>query len=233
MKRVSASLFAMLISLTAFSQSNFQKLNLGAGVGSTHSFTDLQKHDFGWAGYGTLDYYFTPFFSIGGEIQKGEIVGGDINTDPYERQFINSYATATVNGKIALGAFINYDRNSFSNVIKDLYFGAGAGVVHNRMKSVVRYQPSTGYKFPGLDTSNDIVFPVNLGINFYFRSYNGIPKVALNVNVQSNVTIGEGLDGYNDSSVRFKNTNPDIYNFYSIGLRYHFGPIGISKRNLY
>ncbi|MGY4383454.1 hypothetical protein ACVWYN_000473 [Pedobacter sp. UYP24] len=233
MKRVSASLFAMLLSLTALSQSNFQKLSLGAGFGTTHSFTDLQKHDFGLAGYGTLDYYFTPFFSIGGELQKGEIVGGDINTDPHERQFINSYATATLNGKVALGTFINYERNSFSNAIKDLYIGAGAGLVHNKMKSVVRYQPSTGYKFPGMDRSYNLVFPVNLGINFYFRSNDGVPRLALNINLQSNVTIGEGLDGYDDSSIIFKNTNPDIYNYYSVGLRYHFGPYGISKRNLY
>ncbi|MHA4893688.1 hypothetical protein ACXZ1K_02960 [Pedobacter sp. PWIIR3] len=222
-----------MISLTAFSQSNFQKLSLGAGFGSTHSFTDLRKHDFGWAGYGALDYYFTPFFSIGGEIQKGEIVGGDLHSDPNERQFINSYTAATVNAKIALGAFVDYDRNSFSNFIKDLYVGGGAGLIRNKMKSVVRYQPSTGYKFPGLDASNDIAFPINLGINFYFRSNSGIPKVALNINLQSNLTIGEGLDGYDDSSVKFKNANPDIYNFYSVGIKYHFGPIGISKRNLY
>lgn len=233
MKRVSASLFAFMISLTAFSQSNFQKLSLGAGLGATHSFTDVQKSDFAWAGYGTLDYYFTPFFSLGGEIQKGEIAGGDVHTDPNQRQFINTYTSATFNGKIALGAFIDYERSTFYRLIKDLYVGAGAGIIRNNMKSVVRYQPDTGYEFPGKNSSNDLVFPVNIGINYYFKSNNGIPKLALNINFQSNVTFGEGLDGYDDSPIKFENNNPDIYNFYSIGLRYHFGPVGVSNRSLY
>ncbi|MES2829189.1 MAG: hypothetical protein V4687_13585 [Bacteroidota bacterium] len=232
MKRISTSIFALIIGVNAFAQSNFHKISLGIGGGGTHTFTDVQKHDFALAGYGTFDYHFTPFFSLGAELQKGELAGGDLQSDPYERQFINKYMSATFNGKLALGAFIDYDRNGFSNFIKDLYIGAGAGFVSNKMKSIARYQESTGYKFPGLDNSTDVTFPFNLGINYYFKSNSGIPKVALNLNLQSNLTVGEGLDGYDDSSVKFKNNNPDIYNFYSIGLKYHFGQIGISKRNL-
>lgn len=52
----------------------------------------------------------------------------------------------------------------------------------------------------------------------------------MNINLQSNLTIGEGLDGYDDSPVKFKNSSPDIYNYYSVGIKYHFGPVGISKK---
>ncbi|MBC7565966.1 MAG: hypothetical protein H7223_03285, partial [Pedobacter sp.] len=85
----------------------------------------------------------------------------------------------------------------------------------------------------GDDYSNDIIFPFDLGLNIYFRSYSGIPRLAVNINLQTNITIGEGLDGYDDSSIRFKNSNPDIYNYYSVGIKYHFGPVGISRKSLY
>ncbi|MFP5079173.1 hypothetical protein [Pedobacter sp. JCM 36344] len=233
MKKVSTLFIALLLCTNVMAQSNFYKLSIGGGIGYTHSFTDVQKHDFDLAGYGTLDYYFTPFVSFGGELQKGQIVGGSVQTDPYERQFVNSYTSATVNGKLALGAFINYNRSSFSNFAKYLYVGAGAGVIHNKMRSVARFQESTGYKFPGNDYSNNITFPFDLGLNIYFRSYSGIPRLAVNINLQTNVTVGEGLDGYDDSSVRFKNSNPDIYNYYSVGIKYHFGPVGVSRKSLY
>ena len=234
MKTVVASFFALFLCLTTVAQSNFHKLSLGAGFGSTTSFTDVEKRDFGLAGYGTLDYYFTPFLNIGMEVQKGEIAGGDVATDPNERQFINTYTSLTLNGKIALGSFIDYERNSFANAIKHLYAGAGIGLIRNKMKSVIRYPSSNPtYKFPGVDSGNDIVVPLNLGINFYVGGKSGIRRLAINLNVQGNVTIGEGLDGYNDSPIKFENNNPDIYTYYSLGLKYHFGQVGISRKYLY
>jgi hypothetical protein len=234
MKKVSTTVIALLLCMNVMAQSNFYKISIGGGIGYTHSFTDVKKHDFDLAGYGTLDYHFTPFFSLGAEIQKGQIVGGSIETDPFERQFINSYAAATINTKVALGAFINYNSGYFSNFAKDVYLGVGAGIIRNRMKSVVRFQESNPlYRFPGDNYSNDIVLPFNLGTNIYFRSFSGFPRLAININLQTNVTIGEGLDGYNDSSEKFKNSSPDIYNYYSVGVKYHFGPVGISKKSLY
>lgn len=233
MKKVSTTVIALLLCMNVMAQSNFYKISIGGGIGYTHSFTDVKKHDFDLAGYGTLDYHFTPFFSLGAEIQKGQIVGGSVESDPHERQFVNSYAAATINTKVALGAFIDYSRSSFSNLAKDIYLGAGAGIIRNRMKGVVRSKETSDYTFRGKNYSNDIVLPFNLGTNIYFRSFSGFPRLAININFQTNVTIGEGLDGYDDSSVKFKNSNPDIYNYYSVGVKYHFGPVGISKKSLY
>ncbi|RZK83147.1 MAG: hypothetical protein EOO92_00180 [Pedobacter sp.] len=233
MKTVVASFFALFLCLNLKAQSNFHKISIGGGFGSTTSYSDVQKRDYGLAGYGTFNYYFTPFFSMGAELQKGEIAGGDVATDPHERQFINSFNAFTLNGKLALGSFIDYSRNGLLNAIKHIYAGAGVGVIHNNMKSIVRYKPSdTDYKFPGVDSGNDVVFPLNLGVNFYLGSKSGIKKLAINLNLQGNVTIGEGMDGYNDSPIVFKNNNPDIYTYYSIGLKYHFGLVGISKKYL-
>ncbi|KIO76519.1 hypothetical protein TH53_14735 [Pedobacter lusitanus] len=226
---ISTILFAL--SLPSFGQSNFYKLSIGAGAGVTQSFTDVRKHDFGLAGYGTLDYLFTPYISLGLEFQKGEINGGNVHTDPYNRQFINSYQAISVNGKISLGQFIDFNYTGISSRLKGLYLGSGVGVVQNKMKGIVRNNPNDpSIYYPGQNASKDIYFPVNLGINFFFPDRDGFYRYVLNINYQGNVTLGEGLDGYDDSSVRHKSGNPDIYAFYSIGVKYNFGKIGLYKK---
>lgn len=232
------TIFTVLIlalSLGASAQSNFYKFSIGAGGGVTQSFADLKKHAFGTAGYGTLDYLFTPFISLGLEAQMGEINGGDQQTEPSGRQFINGYKSITANGKIALGQLVDYERSNFLNSIKGLYFGAGLGIIQNKMKGIIRYKAdpksSTGlYKFPGTDESKDISIPLNLGINFYFPNHYGYYRYGINVNYQANITLGEGLDGYDDSTWLLKNGSPDIYTYFTIGFRYYLGPVGLSKK---
>lgn len=233
MKSLLTPLFALLLCLTAKAQSNFYKMTIGASAGITQSFADLEKQDYGSAGSATFDYYFTPFLSLGFEGQMGELRGGDIHTDPNNRQFINGYKAFNFNGKIALGALIDYNRSGFSNVIKGLYVGAGAGVIMNKMKLIVREKPSDGYIFPGMDNSKDLLVPLNLGINFNFPNRYGHYRYSINVNYQANLTLGEGLDGYDDPPIKFKSGDPDIYSYISIGLKYHFGPMGLSTRTLY
>ncbi len=233
LKPVLASLLALLICLNSQAQSNFHKMTVGAGVGITQSFADVKKNDFGTAGYGTFDYYFTPFVNLGLEGQMGEINGGDVHKDPNNRQFTNRYKTFNLNGKIAIGALINYERTGFTNAIKGLYIGAGAGVIMNDMKFIQRVNPNGESTFPGLDSSKDLYIPLNLGINFSFMNRSGYYKYGININYQSNITLGEGLDGYDDSSLTFKNGKPDIYTYFSLGFRYHFGSIGLSSKTLY
>jgi hypothetical protein len=228
------TLLCLLMATSGFAQSNFYKLSLGGGVGVTQSFTDVEKHGLGGSIYGTADYYFTPFISLGVEGQVGQINGGNVKTDPNQRQFINNYKSATVNGKIFLGNFIDYNYSQSSNLIKGIYVGSGIGIIKNSMKDIQRYKVDSNgirvYKFPGQDDSYNVDIPLNIGLNIYFADYNGNYRYTLNVNFQTNVTIGEGLDGYNDSSVIFRNNNPDFYNFMSVGIKYNFGTIGFSNK---
>lgn len=232
MKKTFISFLAVLLCLNATAQSNFYKMSLGAGYGFTQSFADLQSHDFSMAAYGTADYFFTPFISVGGELQMGKIRGGVSGNDPHGRAFINSYKAATVNGKLYLGLLVDPERGSFLDKVKWFYGGVGAGVIRNKMTGIIRRR-SDGYFFPGSSSSTELVVPLNLGINFYFRDYAGLPKFGINVNYQTNITLGEGLDGYNDSPIRFKSGSPDIYTYLSVGVRYHFGQIGLAKKSLY
>jgi hypothetical protein len=232
LKLVLLPALCLMLSFTAHAQSNFYKVGLGGGVGLTQSFTDVQKHGTGTAIYGTADYYFTPFITLGIEGQMGQISGGDINTDPDHREFINSYKSATINAKVFLGNFIDYNSSKSANILKGLYIGGGMGLIKNAMKDsdIVRFKPGTDYRFPGKDLSYNLTIPVNIGLNLYFADGNGDYRYIFNFNFQSNVTIGEGLDGYNDSPVKFRNGNPDIYNFMSVGIKYNFGPVGLSKK---
>jgi hypothetical protein len=222
----------------AYSQSNFYKLSLGIGGGPNYSFTDVKKGKFGSTIYGTFDYNFTPFVTGGIEFQTGVIKGGSRTEDLHNREFTNEYSSVTANFKLMLGELVNYDRNDFLYSLRGLYAGVGVGIINNNMTDIVRYKPlnaaiDPGYgPFPGADKSTDISIPINLGINFFIEDNYGDQRFVINLNAQSNVTVGEGLDGYNDPPAKFKNTAPDIYNTYTIGVKYFFGPSRVYRKNL-
>lgn len=218
------------LSIPVIAQSNFYTFSVGAGAGLTQSFADVRKHDIGPAGYITADYMFSPFLSLGLELQAGQINGGDKKTDPYHRQFINNYKSITGNGKVYLGAFTDYQRKPFLNAIKGLYAGAGLGVILNQVDAV-RTDPVTGARYPGPNESKDLCIPLNLGINFYFPDFEGNYRYILNFNYQGNITLGEGLDGYDDSAIRLKTGNPDVYTYFSVGFKYNFGSLGLTSKN--
>jgi hypothetical protein len=226
-------ILSTLLFFTAFSlsaQSNFYKLSIGAGAGATQSFTEVPGHSFGFAGYGTADYLFTPFISLGIEIQKGEINGGDFRRDQAARQFVNSYKALAITGKIALGQVMDDRYRGAANWIRGLYAGSGIGVIqHNTLHTIKSDDNSDEIIVLG-KTSKDLYLPLNLGINFYLPDREGFYRYGLNINYQANITTGEDLDGYNYSKVTYQSGTPDIYTYLSIGLKYNFGMIGLSKK---
>ena len=231
MKRICTSTLLIAFTLTSFAQSNFYKLSVGAGAGITQSITEVRPWGYGFAAYGTFDYLFTPFMSLGFEVQKGEINGGDYYTEQQNRQFTNSYKTLSINGKIGLGQIMENNYSPFYNTFKGLYIGGGVGAIQNKMKYIVRYNKN-GTRIPGFNASRDVFFPLNLGINFHFTDGMGFYRYALNVNYQGNITLREGLDGYDNSLITFRGGTPDIYTYLSVGLKYSFGPLGLTSKNL-
>lgn len=231
-------MFLLTVQL-ASAQSNYFKLSYGFGVGPNRSYTDVYNGSIGYTTYSVFDFHVSPFVTVGLEGQYGMIQGGDINTDPHNRQFINKYTSLTVNGKLMLGELINYDRSEFLYNIKGLYAGLGVGIINNKMSDVVRYKPNTeaaypplGYKFPGKDKSMNIVVPINLGFNYYLNDGYGYVRYVINFNAQANYTFGEGLDGYDDPENKFQNYQPDQYNVYSLGFKYFFGNIKSYRKTL-
>ena len=240
--RVPITLFftLLLISITSFSfaQSNYFKYSYGLGIGLNKSYTDVKEGSIGYTAYGVLDYNLTPFVTLGVEGQYGRVQGGDIVTDPHNRQFVNQYMSFSANAKIMLGEFLFYDRSEFLYNIRGLYVGVGLGFVHNNITDVVRYKPNwaavdPGYgPFPGEDKGFNLLMPLNIGFNYFIRDGYDYQRYIINFNAQSNFTFGEGLDGYNDSGRRFRNNSPDVFNAYTIGFRYMFGTIKAYRKTL-
>ncbi len=227
----------LLLANFSIAQSNYFKLSWGLGAGPNYSFTDVIKGSWGYTTYGTLDYNLTPFITAGLEAQYGMVQGGNIETDRYNRQYINHYSSITANVKFMLGEFVNYYKSDFLYSIRGLYAGFGVGAINNKIVDVVRYRPNysndPGYgPFPGQDKSLNLAVPLNLGINFFINDGYGYTRYVINLNAQTNVTFGEGLDGYDDPSNKFKNYSPDIYNAYTIGIKYYFGNIMVYRKSL-
>ncbi|TCD03256.1 outer membrane beta-barrel protein [Pedobacter psychroterrae] len=213
------SFFTLLLCLNADAQSNFYKLGIGAGYGITQSYTDLPKSKSGQVFYAALDYSMSPGLSLGIEYQNGNIRGEGQGNSTDSRVFTNSFASAAIIGKLYL--------------TKWLYIGGGAGIIHNTMVKIERNGVSDSLSYRGNDVSNDLLLPLNTGISYYFSDYAGRSRYGINLNLQYNITLGEGLDGYDNSFTTFRNDKPDIYTYFSVGLSYRFGWLGISKKSLY
>lgn len=221
-----------------FAQSNYFNMSLGFGGGINNSYTDVKEGSFGYTTYGTFDFHITPFVTLGLEGQYGLIQGGDIETDPNNRQFVNKYTALSANVKLMLGQVVDYYQSEFLYNIRGLYVGLGIGVVNNNITDIVRYKPSwaasnPGYgPFPGEDKSLNLLVPLNLGFNYYINDGYGYMRYIINFNAQSTFTFGEGLDGYNDLNTKFKNFSPDVYNTYTIGFKYMLGNIKTYRKTL-
>jgi hypothetical protein len=233
-KRLRKFVLTVILTVTsvfAFAQSNFYKIAVGGGGGGNIAFADLNKTPFAFGGYAVVDFYATPFITFGLEAQMGLLKGGDIETDPHNRQFTNAYQSFTLGGKFRLGEITDYYYNDFLDLTKGFYLGGGVGVIKNHMNEIVRIKPDgSGYVFPGSNDTKDLIIPVNVGIDFFFNDTWGTPRYILNFNLQHNVTLGEGLDGYEDPQSKFKNNNPDMFTFLSVGFKYNFGPQGLSDK---
>lgn len=208
-----------------FAQTNFYKLSVGAGAGPAAAFADLDDHTFSFAAYVATEYYMTPYITIGIEVQKGELAGGNITTDRNHRQFVNSYLSGTGNIKFALGEILSSYQlnNQLLYNLRGLYAGVGFGYIKNKISNV-RYYGNNFY--PGADSSVEGLVPLNLGINFYLPDQWGHTRFTINLNLQHNIAIGEGLDGYGDAGAQHN----DMYTYATAGVKYHFGSFGLDKR---
>lgn len=239
MKRI---LFVVLLlsSSSAFAQQfNFHRYSFGVSSGMTHAFTDVPEMKFAPGFSVNADFFYTPFTATSLDLQFGSIKGGNpiVNipvvpngtTLRHGREFNNTFFAATLNNRIALAQLVYYEDSRFTNAIRGLYLGLGVGVIQNNVKAV-RVQPRQPYQtedyiFPGHDHSVNLSVPLSVGINFEFKDVWGETRYLLGFNYQSSLTFGEGLDGYDDPSDKFKNKGFDMYNAATVSLKYCFGPL--------
>ena len=197
-------------------------ISIGAGAGGTFNLTDLGNVESKFAFYGELDYLITPFISVGLHGEKGTLAGNG-----YESDFKNRYFAGNINGKIRIGQFLegakNYSyytlqANTLSRILSNVYVGAGAGLVKNRISRNISTLYANYLQSVGGEISKDageihFVVPLNVGVDIPFgRTLYG-PQWAINVNYQHTLTFNDNLDG-------IINKNNDQYGFVSVGVKY-------------
>lgn len=233
MKKLLLFFFLTAATLGARSQTyNYNAFGIGGGVSAVYPYVDLKQGKntfvFNVTGY----YNISPYLPIGLEFQTGSISGGSIKDDPNNREFTNSYKAIILHGDLYLGQIIDYDFSDFKHIIKDFYIGSGVGVINNDMTYIVRTRPGTDYVFPGQNKSTSLMVPIRFGYEFKLYNSYGDNFVAINLGYIHNFTWGEGLDGYDDPSSKFKNNSPDQYRQFVLGVKFNFGPVSSFHKTL-
>lgn len=217
------SFIAVCCLISSSVSAQFSKpVSIGAGAGGTINLTDLGNVEYKFAFYGELDYLITPFISVGLHGEKGTLAGNG-----YESDFKNRYFAGNINGKIRVGQFLegakNYSyytlqANTLSRILSNVYVGAGAGLVKNRISRNISTLYANYLESVGGEISKDageihFVVPLNVGVDIPFgRTLYG-PQWAINVNYQHTLTFNDNLDG-------IINKNNDQYGFVSVGVKY-------------
>jgi len=210
---------------------NFMPSGVGFDVSTIRGYTNVAKQNNTLAASVFYSYYPSPYTPITFELQKGRLWGGSRVTDEYGREYENNYYNFGVHADLQMGQVIDYSQNNFMNVLKNIYFGIGAGFVdddiqNQRTNLIASGQYAVGtYTFPGKDKS--INPDVNFRVGYEFKFYNEYdePYLRLHVEYTHHVVFGEGLDGYNDPPSVFRNDVSDQYRQITIGMIYNFGLI--------
>ncbi|MES2651638.1 MAG: hypothetical protein V4663_07855 [Bacteroidota bacterium] len=200
-------------------QYNFYKYSFGVGTGITLPFADTdQLIKLSFANHISTNYYFTPYISAGVEAQFGEMAGGIKG----QGNFSNTFMLINWNAKMHLGQFYDrFDRlNSLYWLARGLYAGAGVGFIRNNV---------TAFNYNGVDISgvnHGILFPFNVGLNLYLPDFYERDRWEFNFNMQFVIPLEDKLDGNINPNSNFN----DVYNYFSVGVRYKFGTLGLDKR---
>ncbi len=210
--------------LKSTAQFNFYKYSVGLGGGFTLPFADTKKANYSLATQITTDYYFTPYLNTGLELQLGNMRGGE----PDKAHFTNSFKFGTWNARMQLGQFYDrYDKlNEFTSIIRGLYMGIGIGVIRSKVDGYILDATQPGGFLTKSGINHDIIFPLNLGGNVYFKDFYGHDRWELNFNFQFVTAMEDNMDGGLNPKSNFN----DLYNFLSVGFRYKFGKLGLDKR---
>lgn len=221
-KRIIFTLFALCLSSNLFAQYNFYKLSAGGGLGTTITFADANKIEPAIALYANIDYYFTPYISLGFEAQRGTLKGKHSKPNN-DKTFNNTYTTGTLNAQFQLGQFFSrkQERHHLLKLIRGMYFNPGVGIIRSKTDitetNVAPKIDVIGY---------DVIFPISGGINFYFPDQWGYQHFAIDLNIQTTFSTGDGMDGNLSPNSNFN----DIYSYFSAGVKFYFRPLGLYKK---
>ncbi|MBS1527391.1 MAG: hypothetical protein JST19_17210 [Bacteroidetes bacterium] len=239
MKRLLLFFVFTLAAITSKAQLgyNYKEFAIGLDVSYMRGYTNIQKQFDHPAASINFIYNYSPYIPITAELQFGNLSGGGLtpNLDRYGRQYANHFEGLIVHGDFMLGEAIDYSESGFLNIIKNFYIGSGGGIIFNSntvQRTNIYYGenglPNDGspdYVFPGNNSSINFTIPLRFG--YEFKIYNGYeePYIAIDLGYTHNLVFGEGLDGYDDPSNKFKNNATNQYRQFVATVKFSFGNI--------
>ena len=217
--------FAAITTVKAQSGYNYYELGVGIDASYIRGYTNITKQYDHPALNLNFIYNYNPYFPIEAELQVGQLSGGGLlpSQDKYGREYTNNYKALLLHADVQLGTMIDYGDSWFLNAVKGFFVGTGVAVIDNSntVQRTSIYDPT--YVFPGKNNSIDFMLPLRAGYEYkFFDSYDE-PSVAIEVGYIHNIAFGEGLDGYDDPTSKFKNNALDQYRQIFIGVKYFFG----------
>ncbi len=212
---------------------NYKSFAIGLDVSYERGYTNLAKQYDHVAENVNFIYNYSPYIPITAELQFGTLSGGglDPSIDISGRQYTNHFEGLIVHGDFGLGEVIDYSESDILNIIKNIYIGSGAGIIFNsntvQRYSIHRPPPPAQYSyiFPGKDNSINITIPLRFGYEFKIYNEYQEPYMAIDIGYVHNMVFGEGLDGYDDPSNKFKNNATNQYRQITIGVKFSFGEV--------
>lgn len=221
MKRLILLLLFLIINTVVRAQNGFDyhQFSIGAGIGATTAFgnteTTVSKSAFNL----NFNYNISPFFTLTLEGQMGTLAGGNVS-DFSARRFVNDYTAVMLHANLQAGELIDYEHDEVLNSLKNVYVGAGLGILSNNISYIQTVVPvGTSYltTYPYIKNSTNILVPVRVGYEFKIFNDYDMPRYRLDFAFNFNTAFGKGLDGYSSlSSIKF-------YNYLSIGLKIGLG----------
>jgi hypothetical protein len=216
---------------------NYKEFGIGLDISYERGYTNINRQDQHIGQSVSFTYNYSPYIPITAELQFGTLSGGGLTPalDRYGRQYTNHFEGLILHGDFQLGEVIDYSESYFNNVLKGLYFGSGGGIIFNS-NTVQRtnvydgtngkpyFGPST-YVFPGSNSSVNLTVPLRFGYEFKIFNEYEEPFMTVNIGYVHSLVFGEGLDGYDDPSSKFKNNATNQYRQIVVGVKFNFGNV--------
>jgi hypothetical protein len=210
---------------------NYKEFGIGLDVFSEIGFTNVQKQYRHFGESLNFVYNYSPYIPVTAELQFGHLSGGGLTPalDKYGRQYLNNYEGLILHADFQFGEVIDYSQNDLLNILKNFYFGSGGGIIFNsntvQRTNIYPINGPLTYVFPGSNSSINLTVPLRFG--YEFKLYNDYeePYMTIDLGYTHNLVFGEGLDGYDDPSNKFKNNATNQYAQIVVGIKLNFGNV--------
>lgn len=216
------TLLTCLTSLISKAQIGYDygRYDVGFSVGFNQFYGDVVTSKGTKAVNFNFNYNQGPFINYIFEAQFGKLAGGDAINDPLGRQFAADYQYYALRLQLQAGELIDYSQNSVANALKNLYVGAGLGIIYDNISSINRYSIQyPGYYTPGVNKATETFIPFRIGYEFKIFNNYSRPDIKIDIGYQYNKVFGDELDGFKVGHLN------DAYTQFTIGVKFSLGEI--------